>query len=253
MPDAAVMFEPLSADERANASGASQSRDKKPIIPVSADAPPMRFRHPEYGYPTAGYAYHVATGELVGYACRFDFVDGNGKPDKVILPVTYCDLGNGRCGWRAKGVPAPRPLYRLPEIAARPEAPVLICEGEKAAEAAARLFTDYIATTPMHGAKSPQQADWKPLSGRSVVIWPDRDAPGASFAQQVAALVTKAGAAAVSIVEVPKDWPEKWDLADSVPDGVDQAILRDLLASVAPWEGRRPNPDQRIWPKKVTR
>ena len=236
MPDTMIMFEPLSIEERAGGSVASPAADKAPIIPVPADAPPMRFRHPKYGYPTAEYAYHVASGELAGYACRFDFIDDGGKPDKKVLPITFCDLANGTRAWRSKGIPAPRPLYRLPEINARPDAPVMICEGEKPADAAAQRFPEYVATSPMHGAKSPQHTDWTPLAGRWAVIWRDNDRPGEDFAQKVAALVTKAGAAAVSIVPVPNDWPATWDLADPVPDGVDPNVLHQLLASAVPWE-----------------
>src|ERR1051326_4671328 len=91
MPDTMMMFEPLSIEKRAGTAAAERSADKTPIIPVPPDAPPMRFRHPKYGYPTAEYAYHVATGELAGYACRFDFTDEHGKADKDVLPITFCD------------------------------------------------------------------------------------------------------------------------------------------------------------------
>jgi hypothetical protein len=135
MPDTMMMFEPLSVEECGGGTAAPSSGEKTPIIPVPHDAPPMRFRHPKYGYPTAEYAYHVASGELAGYACRFDFIDDGGNPDKEVLPITFCDLGNGTRAWRSKGIPAPRPLYRLPDIVARSDASVLICEGEKPANA----------------------------------------------------------------------------------------------------------------------
>lgn len=236
MPDTMMMFKPLSIEERAGGSVASSSGDKTPIIPVPPDAPPMRFRHPKYGRPTVEYAYHLASGQLAGYACRFEFIDEDGNPDKEVLPITFCDLGNGTRGWRSKGIPAPRPLYRLHDLNARPDAPVLICEGEKAANAAPQRFPEYVGTTPMHGAKSPQRTDWTPLAGRTAVIWSDNDGPGRDFAQRVAALVTKVGASAVSIVQVPQDWPEKWDLADPLPEGVDPGVLHQLLASAVPWE-----------------
>jgi putative DNA primase/helicase len=239
MPDANLMFEPLSMEERTGGT-VVKSDDKTPIIPVPADAPPMRFRHPKYGYPTAEYAYHVASGELAGYACRFDFIDEDGKPDKLVLPVTYCDLGNGRRDWRSKGIPAPRPLYRLHDINARPDAPVLICEGEKATNAGVPIFPECVPTTPMHGAKSPHLADWTPLAGRTVVIWSDNDPPGRDFAQKVAELVTKAGAAAVSIVQVPHDWPAKWDLADPLPEGVDQGDRTNCWLPLCPGNPRMP-------------
>jgi uncharacterized protein (DUF927 family) len=240
------MFEPLTLEEKASAPNPGKSAGKRPIIPVPSCAPPMTFRHPQYGDPTASFAYHLADGQLAGYACRFDFVGPDGTPDKQVLPVTYCALGGGRWGWRAKGIPAPRPLYRLPDLSDRPLAPVIVCEGEKAVGAAVQLFPDHVATTPMHGAKSPQLTDWTPLSGRRVVVWPDHDDAGHQFAQKVAALAAEAGAAGVSIVQVPDGWPEKWDLADPVPDGVDAAILPDLVASAAPWQPSRWQQDDQL-------
>jgi putative DNA primase/helicase len=230
------MFEPLMPKEQAHTPNPATGSEKTPIIPVPRDAPPMRFRHPKWGEPSVAYPYHLATGELAGYACRFDFVRDDGTPDKDVLPVTFCDLADGKRGWRAKGIPAPRPLYRLTDILSRPDAPILVCEGEKAVGAATQLFPEHDPTTPMRGANSPHLTDWTPVSGRVVVIWPDNDVAGHQFAHKVAGLVTEAGAAYVSIVDMPEDWPEKWDLADPVPEGIDAAVLEDLLSSAVPWQ-----------------
>jgi putative DNA primase/helicase len=43
------------------------------------------------------------------------------------------------------------------------------------------------------------------------------------------------GAASVRIVDIPKDWPDGWDLADPLPDGVGMEILYELLRSAALW------------------
>jgi hypothetical protein len=225
------MFDPLTDDERAAANDAPRrpKAAKAPIIPVPDDAPPLSFRHPEWGPPVAAWPYYDRAGRLMGYAARFDTGDGG----KEFLPLTFCDIGNGKRAWRAAGLPKPRPLYRLPDLLARPDAPVVVCEGEKAADAAALVFPDAIATTPMHGAKSPQTADWSALAGRDVVIWPDHDEAGTAFAGQVAALAMEAGAASVRVVQVPADFPSKWDLADPAPEGVDLAAL---LADAPEWE-----------------
>jgi hypothetical protein len=79
------------------------------------------------------WAYRDAAGQLVSYAVRVD--DGvDGKREKDVLPITYCRIGydNGRerLAWRARGLPAPRQLYRLPELLANPTARVIVCEGE---------------------------------------------------------------------------------------------------------------------------
>ena len=133
--------------------------------------------------------------------------------------------------WRQKGIPKPRPLYNLPALWERPEAPVIVVEGEKTADAAGQLFPSHIAITSMGGAKSPHLSDWSPLRGRDVVVWPDNDPDGQSYALKVAALVLKAGASSARMVQLPEGLPAGWDLADTVPDGVD---VEKLLADAQP-------------------
>ena len=183
MTDAAYMFQPLSGDEVATAevagARAAQCRTKPvPIVPIPANAPPMQFRHQEHGEPSSTWEYLDAQGRVVGYVLRWDFTGSDGNRDKDIRPVCYCDLGDGRRAWRAAGFPGLRPLYRLPDILARPDARVLVVEGEKAADAAAKLFPDLVATTPPHGALSPHKADWTPLKGHPLVVWRDNDDAG---------------------------------------------------------------------------
>ncbi|WP_448192725.1 hypothetical protein [Azospirillum sp. sgz301742] len=210
--------------------------EKTPILPVPADAPPLRFKHPKYGEPSRTWPYHNAYGRLLGYAARFDFTTDNGTPGKDVLPICYCDLGDGRRGWRSRGIPGPRPLYKLPDLMARPDTLVIVTEGEKASDAAADLFPELVTTTPMHGAKSPHKTDWTPLAGRKVVIWPDHDEAGAAFAAEVARLATEAGAASVAVVQLPYDWPRAWDVADPLPDAVTTADLRVMVETAKPWQ-----------------
>ena len=71
---------------------------------------------------------------------------------------------------------------------------MVICEGEKAADAATRLLPGFVAVTSPNGSKSAGKADWSPLRGRAVTVWPDADAAGLEYARQVAKLATAAGA-----------------------------------------------------------
>ena len=84
-----------------------------------------------------------------------------------------------------------------------------------------QLFPSHIAVTTMGGSKSPHLSDWSPLRGRDMVVWPDNDADGQRYAQEVASLVLTAGASSAQIVQLPEGLPDSWDLADSVPAGVD--------------------------------
>lgn len=213
---------------------APRKSDKTPIIPVPTDAPAMNFKHPQYGAPAKTWPYHVADG-LAGYVARFDFTGKNGQPDKTYLPLTFCEDANGRRAWRSKGFPDPRPLYRLPDFTAKPDASVIVAEGEKSADAAAILFPDWIATTPPHGAKSPHKADWTALAGRRVIIATDHDEPGQDFGDKIHELARAAGAAEILHLRPDRlgawlwrdgkrvlrdgDLPQGWDVADAAEEG----------------------------------
>ena len=86
-----------------------------------------------------------------------------------------------------------------------------------------------MAVTSSGGSNAAGKADWSPLAGRSVVIWPDHDKPGCGYAADVARLAREAGAVSVLVVEVPRAWPDGWDLADELPDGATSATLREIL------------------------
>jgi len=246
--DAEAMFRPLDPEKRVEAEPADKDT-KTPIVPVPADAPPMRYRHQKLGSPSMQWPYHDAEGRLVGYVCRWDHLDAHGQPVKTILPITYCDLGNGRYGWRARGVPAPRPLMALPNILANPDAPILIVEGEKTWEAARLLFEYMAVTTPMHGAKSPHLTNFSCCAGRDVVIATDNDEAGRDFGDKVFELVRAAGAMSISHLRPDRlgvwQWkggekirrsgsiPEGWDIGDALDDGWTVEDVQDARADPA--------------------
>ena len=240
-----TMFAPLTAPEVATGSNTGATTPKpvlSPIIPVPPDAPPCRWRHPKYGEPVAMWPYWDRDGGLVGYAARVEYVTEDGQKQKDVYPLTFNRVDNGEgyyFAWRAHAVPAPRPLYRLPELLENPKAPVIICEGEKKADAVPRLFPGYLGTTSMGGARAARLSDWTPVAGHDdLVFWPDNDGTGRSYVEAGAQLVMAAGAACVRIVQVPAGWPEGWDLADPLPDGVTTETLLELLQSATPWASR---------------
>ena len=128
-------------------------------------------------------------------------------PGKKIRPLSW----DGEA-WRWKAPPAPRPLYWARRDAS---APVLICEGEKATDAAQRLFPSAACCSWPSGCKAIDKADWSPLAGRRCVLWPDADDVGRQAMAKLAPRLLAAGAAQVRIVQPPADVPEGWDLADA--------------------------------------
>jgi hypothetical protein len=211
------------------------------VMPVPADAPTPPAKHPTLGKPTAVWRYNDAAGRLLGYACRFDGTSG-----KQFRPLTLWQLSAGGPQWRWESWPEKRPLYGLPQLADRPTAPVLIVEGEKAADAATRLLPGVVVVTSPNGSKSAGKADWSPLKAREVTIWPDADAAGYDYARAVAKLVTRAGAefvstskdrgrgAEVSVSLPPPGVADGWDAADALAEGWTTERAAELVAATVP-------------------
>jgi hypothetical protein len=203
------------------------------VTPVPNNAPARPMRHGKLGEPAALFPYLDAQGAVLGYACRFNSPDGS----KAFRPlVLFEPAAGGAKDWRWEAWPEPRPLYGLDRLAAYPGAPVVLCEGEKAADAAAKLLPSNVAITSPNGSKSASKADWSPLKGRDVTIWPDADEAGRAYAAAAAALILAAGAASVAQLEPPAG-VESWDAADALAEGWSADRLRRLLATARPIGG----------------
>lgn len=198
------------------------------ILPVPDAAPQPLRCHAQHGQASALWRYADDQGHTLGYVARFETPEG-----KVILPLCFGQYGTDRAQWAWKALPEPRPLYNLPSLAAAPnDAPVLLVEGEKTADAAQMLFPRCAVLTWSGGANAVGKTDWSPLIGRAVIIWPDNDAPGFKAALEIGSLL-KSTAASVHIVLPPISLPEKWDVADLPPDGFD---LYEALNAAMPAE-----------------
>lgn len=217
------VFGPFPSGERRSQ---NQAAEWQAVVPVPADAPPPPETHSKLGRPTARWAYRDAAGAILGHVDRFDTPEG-----KTILPLTWCAKpGAPRGQWRHKGFPPPRPLYGLDRLASRPQAPVVVTEGEKAADAATILLPDWVAVTSPNGSNSAATADWSPLAGRTVVIWPDNDAAGADYAAQVACSLAALKVEA-RILALPTHLKEGWDAADAFAEGWDTARALAIVDS----------------------
>lgn len=223
------MFAPLPGAGRPRRS-AESADEWRPILPVPDDAPAGPQQHKRRGKPAGRWTYRDAAGKLLGYVLRFNLPDGG----KEFLPATWCQhAATGVREWRFTAWPAPRPLYRLDRLAARPTASVVVTEGEKAADAAAELLPDYIAVTSPNGAKSAAKVDWSALACRDVTIWPDNDDEGRAYAAAVAAAL-RGIANSVKIVASTPGTPEKWDAADALAEGWDCTKAAALIAAAVP-------------------
>jgi putative DNA primase/helicase len=199
------------------------------VVPMLPDAPPPPATYPTLGKPSGRWTYTDATGAVLGYVLRFE--------PKTFRPLTlWRNAATGKLEWRRESWPPKRPLYGLQRLAERPDAPVVVCEGEKATDAATRLLPGFVAVTSPNGSKSAGKADWSPLKGRAVTVWPDADPPGREYARQVAKLATAAGAATVAILSPPSDVKDGWDAADALAEGWRPERAAELVAAAVPKE-----------------
>lgn len=193
----------------------------RPITPIPANAPPPPAAHPKLGKPFASWKYPNQAGELLQIVHRFDTPDG-----KQVLPMCYATDGT-RSSWRWMALPEPRPLYAAPGLGKA--GVVVVVEGEKAADAARRLTPGLAVVTWMGGCNAVLKADWSPLAGKIVLVWPDADGPGYKAALAVAGELARVGAKSVCIVEPPTGADEGWDLADAEAEGWTKDLVNKLL------------------------
>lgn len=208
-----------------------------PVLPVPENASPAPVAHIKRGRPDASWVYKDQQGRVLGYVHRFTKSDGS----KEIAPLVYArdssSTSGDRFAWRWMHFPAPRPLYALEHFGN--EKPVLIVEGEKCVEAARgqpEIIDKFDVVSWSGGSNAVAKADWGPIHGRNVLIWPDTDSiqnrektgflpfekqPGMKAALQIEEVLT-AQACKVSFIKIEQPGIVKpgWDIADAIAEGL---------------------------------
>ena len=181
----------------------------------------------------ATYEYRNRGAGLLGYVVRV--LDEDGK--KQTLPVSYCHNTKANIdGWRLKGFSdnGYKPIYGVEKLEQSPLQKVLIVEGEKAADVATKIFLEYTVISWMGGSAAASKANWKELAGKEVTIWPDNDAAGEKAAIAILAEINKVNGFSgfASRVDIKSlNLPEKWDLADKVPEHITQEAVKEAVDS----------------------
>ena len=238
-------FAPLTEAERAaQPAPAPNNRLGSLVLPVPLEAPAIPETHPKHGRPAATWPYKNASGAVLHHVCRFDPPGG-----KQVLPLTLWHDETG-LRWNWKAIADNRPLYGLDRLAACPEAPVVIVEGEQCADAASRIFPDCACITSSGGSHAAAKTDWQMLAGRKILIWPDCDDPGRKYAETVAAILHQIGCI-VSVVDAQKlasmspaggtrEPAKGWDCADALQEWRDIPALRAAVLEAVKADQRQP-------------
>lgn len=227
--------ENIGQGEAAKRLGGTTTRTKKPsVIPVPSTAGPCSCVHFKHGRPSRVWTYLTAAGLLAGYVARYDTPSG-----KEIIPWTH----DGE-QWRAGQWQAPRPLYGLELLQQRPNAPVAITEGEKAADAARQLLPDYVVVTWPGGAQAHSKTDWSPLRGRTILLWPDADNPGVKAMRSISQRLKDCPK--IETVNVDGR-PEGWDAADALAEGGWSLTINTTEPDEAPASQPQPTNHVAMW------
>lgn len=210
-----------------------------PIVPVPEEAAKLKAKTKGLGAPVVVWDIRDQSGTLLGYTARYEKKDGD-TVDKKVLPWTWCRDANPETQrpdqWRMKGLPEPRPLYGLPDLAAKPDAPVLLVEGEKSRDAAAKIFPDLVVLSCLNGCNGPSKTDFSPLVGREVIAWPDADEEGRKWAALLGDRLANI-ADPLRAVSLPPGLPDGWDLADPWPEAIaDTEAARRLIAEAKAYD-----------------
>jgi hypothetical protein len=148
---------------------------------------------------------------------------------KVTPTIRYATCPDGVVRWASWRFDRPRPIYRAEHLS-REQSLVIVCEGEKSADAAATLLGALAVTWP-NGAKSVRYTDWSALKGRDLYLWGDADQEGEHAmigkpsvdgkppTPGVAQLAAAAGANIKAVFEWDRSKPKGWDAADALRDG----------------------------------
>jgi hypothetical protein len=199
------------SNTRKSSNGEQEGDIWEPMVPPPAGAP-----KPDATQLRCDmlHEYCSVDDQILYYIRRVEAKDG--KP-KQFYPLTYGVL-NGRTGWHSRAPSEPRALYGLNRLShAPPDATVILCEGEKAADAAQRMFPNIVVMTWPGGAKADCKADFNVIANYSVILWPDADEPGRAVMSRIAQRLSH-----VQILDTT-DLPDGFDAADLEHDDVDDA------------------------------
>lgn len=188
---------------------------EKPKTNYSSTRPNLN--HTELGVPTKSWVYLSKEGRPVLYVARYD---PKGRK-KTYKPWRF----NGT-SWECKNIENDRPLYNLPAVIKAKT--VVLCEGEKAADACQEIFCDdAVCTTWPGGAQAIDKADFSVIKDKNVIIWPDADKAGIKAGEKLVKILLPL-CKSVKVVDI-SEFPDKYDAYDFISDSKskEDLIIKD--------------------------
>ena len=188
------------------------------MMPSQTPTPQTPVSFKDLGNPTGRWYYKDAAGTVVARVYRYDTDKGKEFRPYDVKTKSY-------------KAPNPRPLYNQPGMVNSDT--VILVEGEKCAQTL--IDRGICATTAMNGANAPlDKTDWSPLKGKHVILWPDHDKPGQTYANRLLGKLKTLDVLSLSMVKIPEDKPESWDAGDAHSEGLDiESFLKDQVQPVS--------------------
>ncbi|MBU9259078.1 AAA family ATPase [Burkholderia multivorans] len=190
--------------------------------PVPKEGLDFNFRHWELGLPSMTWDYRLPDGRLFAVVARYETPDGK-----------QIRMWHWRHEWTIGAyAESDRLIMNLDVLEKYPDSPVVVVEGEKAAGKLSAMFdpSELVVTTWPNGSTSVGKADWSPLAGRKVILWPDADEPGLDAMQRLGSILQEIESERVSIMEV-QDMPDGFDAADAISEGWDDDTVFEFIKS----------------------
>ena len=156
---------------------------------------------------------------------------GDGKMD-----YPYTLFSNAKnYEWRCKALKGVKyPLYNARSLEEKPNARILLVEGQKVASVVKDYLTEWAVVGWYGGAQSIALSDLSALNGREVYFSFDADAPGRQAIEKIEKLLPNTK---IHLIYPPSDVAQGWDLADAVKEGwtveqLEAHILKDVPQTV---------------------
>lgn len=247
--------------------------DWETIAPVPDEF--LHSLHAEHGFRKNRLSesiYRDEQGRVLGMVVRFPTSDG-GKED---IPRTFgMNKKTGLKEWRWRMWDGWRFIYGLDALAAKPNAPVLVVEGEKCKNVAEKsgVFDDFAIVSWAGGCKAWNKTDWSRIQNRRVVLFPDADAHREKLTKREkeqglpesskpllplrsqggmqamlgieAELIKYGNETAIVAIPEPDVWTAGYDIADMLTDENPLANARELVDEALARVGDYPLPPTR--------
>ena len=181
-------------------------------------------------------------GETVFWVKRQDATKGS---KKKFTPFSYIGKkdkdGFTIYTWQPKGWPKDRVLFNE-DLLRNNNKPVIALEGEKAANAASKIFKDHVCISWSGGSNSVYKTNFKRLKGKKVILWPDNDEDGLVAMHEVGRrLILDEITEDIQLVNLEKfELPKGWDVADEIKN--DWFTPQDIFKNKAEYKK-----DDKIW------